>query len=110
MSLDVSLIKKRTVFDYNITHNLNKMAMEVKIGEYSLYEYLWRPEEIDIFNSNDLIKPLKIGLKELKDNPDKYKQFNPDNGWGEYSKLVEFVKKYLDACEWNEDCEINISR
>jgi hypothetical protein len=31
-----------------------------------------------------LIEPLKEGLHRLKSNPNKYKEFNPDNGWGDY--------------------------
>ena len=50
---DLSHIK---VFEYetndvwheNITHNMNEMAGQVPIGEHTLYEYLWRPDEIGI--------------------------------------------------------------
>lgn len=81
------------VFQANITHNLNTMAEEAGI-----YQHLWRPEELDITLGSQLIDPLREGLHRLKSDPERFKALNPENGWGSYSKLVEFVEKYLDAC------------
>ena len=110
MSLDVSLIYKKEVFDYNITHNLNTMAMKVVVLNHTLYEYLWRPGELKLEKANQLIEPLKIGLLELKNNPEKYKQFNPPNGWGKYENLVEFVQEYLKHCILFPDSIIDVNR
>lgn len=110
MSLDVYIYKKKTVYDANITHNLNKMAEQVKIGDYTLYLYLWRPEEIDVFKARQLIKPLKEAYKELKDNPEKYRQYDAENGWGKYENLLEFVAKYREACKRHPDYDIEVSR
>jgi hypothetical protein len=93
------------VFHANITHNLNKMATEAGI-----YEYLWRPDEIGITKAKELIEPLRQGLHELKMNPDKYKAFNPENGWGSYEGLVRFVSNYLDACYEYPDATIEANR
>lgn len=99
MSLDVYLIKKnflfpsRCVFEYNITHNLSKMAREAGI-----YECLWRPEEVKIERAHQLIIPLTKGLDKLESAPHVFKSFNPENGWGEYQDLIKFVRKYLEAC------------
>ena len=81
------------VFSANITHNLNTMA-----GEAGIYEYLWRPDEIKITKAKELIEPLRKGLHNLKSQPEKYKKFNPKNGWGSYDGLVKFVENYLNAC------------
>ena len=107
MSLDVYLKANRlvNVHEGNITHNLNKMAKEA-----GLYEYLWRPEEVGITRSSQLIRPLKKGLNELKRHPEKYAKFNPDNGWGDYDGLVKFVEGYLNACINNKDATIEVSR
>ena len=51
MSLDINLMvtKPTSVWDYNITHNLGKMAAQVRLSNgHTLYQVLWRPEEIDI--------------------------------------------------------------
>lgn len=107
MSLDVSLYETRivSVFDYNITHNLNNMAEKAGI-----YKHLWRPEELEITQAYSLIEPLKKGLDLLKSEPERFKAFNPENGWGTYEGLVNFVEKYLQACIENPESEINVSR
>ena len=108
MSLDVTLKKKlwgNKFFTYNITHNLTTMAEKAGI-----YYQLWRPEEVGITRAKQLISHLDQGLRLLKDNPEVFKQYNPENGWGSYEGLVEFVEKYLAACEENPDAVIEVCR
>lgn len=92
-------------FRYNITHNLNKMA-----DAAGLYDCLWRPEEHDIDTAKQLIEPLRQGLHLLKLNPEEYKKYNPENGWGSYEGLVTFVEKYLDACYKYPDAKVSADR
>ena len=107
MSLDVYLtaVRPTEVYSRNITHNLNKMAMEAGI-----YEALWRPEEIGIVRADQLIEPLTVGLEKLKADPEYYQKFNAPNGWGMYEHFVPFVEDYLQACKENPDAEVNVSR
>jgi hypothetical protein len=93
------------VYSANITHNLTRMADEVGI-----YYALWRPEERGWQHAHSLIKPLEAGLKELKANPNTYKLLNPENGWGDYDGLVEFVENYLAACKQYPNAKIEVSR
>jgi hypothetical protein len=93
------------VYEANITNNLREMAIEAGI-----YDFLWRPEEIGVKTANDLIEPLTTGLKKLTDDPDKYKAFNPPNGWGSYEGFVGFVSHYLDACRAYPNATIGIWR
>ena len=107
MSLDVSLIKTEptTVFEANITHNLNHMAEEAGI-----YKYLWRPEELDITLACQLVEPLTRGLDLLKSDPERFKAFDPSNKWGDYGVLVSFVESYLKACKTNLRAQVEVSR
>ncbi len=107
MSLDVYLraVRPTTVHSANITHNLNEMADAVGI-----YKHLWRPDEIGITKAEQLIEPLRRGLEFLKKEPDYFKKFNPENGWGDYEGLVSFVQEYLSSCEENPDAEVSVSR
>lgn len=107
MSLDVYLtrVQPTTVYDRNITHNLNRMA-----GEAGIYEALWRPEEIGITKAAQLIDPLTNGLALLRSDPARFKAFNPSNGCGSYEHLVEFVADYLKACEEYPDADVSVSR
>lgn len=118
MSLDVYLRDKQKAcahcgrgdeehegFSDNITHNLSEMA-----DHAGIYLVLWRPEEIGATKANHIIEPLKAGLALLKSDPDKFKKFSPDNGWGTYEGFVDFVERYLKACEDKPNSEIEVSR
>ena len=107
MSLDVTLTANRptVVFDWNITHNLTKMASEAGI-----YKALWRPEEIGITKAEQLVKPLTDGLALLRSDPERFEEFNPENGWGDYTGLVMFVDAYLAACIANPDADVSADR
>jgi len=106
MGLSVSLTAARPteIFDANITHNLGKMAKAAGV-----YMYLWRPDEIGITKASQLIEPLRAGLGVLMLDPEGYREFNPENGWGNYEGLVKFITKYLEVCENNPDADIYIS-
>lgn len=93
------------VYSGNITHNLNRMATEAGI-----YEHLWRPDEIAITKAKQLIDPLRVGLDILKSDPERFKKFNPENGWGSYEGLVQFVEDYLNACYEFPEAEVEVSR
>jgi hypothetical protein len=93
------------LYSRNITHNLLKMAMAARIGEC-----IWFPEEAGISTAGELIAPLTKGLQQLVAEPEKYRKFNPENGWGTYEVFVEFVEDYLGACKEYPDAGIEASR
>jgi len=106
MSLDVYLkTEEGYVFDWNITHNLAKMASEA-----GLYNALWNPEKVESTKAEHLTEVLKEGLLELVCNEEYYKTLNPSNGWGSYEGLVKFVSKYLIACTQYPNADIEVSR
>lgn len=112
MSLDVTLTLYDTkthhgvdVYDGNITHNLNKMAVAAGI-----YEYLWRPESQGIATAEDLIDPLRKGLERLRGDSEYFEQFNATNGWGLHKDLVKFVADYLERCERFPTAKVSVSR
>lgn len=106
MSLDIRLEKRITasVYDTNITHNLVNMAMKAGI-----YKFIWCPESLGLTRAGQLIKPLEKGLSKLKRRPRYFKQFNPENGWGNYDILVDFVERYLDACLSNKTARVKVN-
>jgi len=116
MSLDVDLMVTQPVSVYsgNITHNLGKMAAEVKIpymaGTVTLYTVLWRPEELQFTNAREIADLLDEGWNVLLSDPEKFKAFNPENGWGSYDGLCNFVYRYRNACWDNPDAELRVSR
>jgi hypothetical protein len=113
MSLDVDLMVTRPVSIYsaNITHNLGKMASEVRLSNgKTLYDVLWRPDEHKFQTAADISELLDEGFNILLAFPEEYKKYNPENGWGSYDGLVEFVYRYRNACWDNPDAELSISR
>jgi hypothetical protein len=107
MGLTFYIKKKKWVnkYEFNITHNLARMAKEAGI-----YECLWRPEEVGAKRAGDVIETLRAGLEKLKADPEYYKQFNAENGWGTYEHLVMFVKNVLDSCVKDPKQKIKVSR
>jgi hypothetical protein len=100
-----------SVYDNNITHNLSKMASEVKLSNgLSLYDVLWRPDEHELELAEDIAELLDEGWNILLSEPDRFRQLNPENGWGNYDNLCRFVYEYRNAC-WNEpDATIEVCR
>lgn len=107
MSLDVYLtaVRPTEVFWKNITHNLTVMARAA-----GLYAALWCPEDLKISRAVELVPLLEQGLAALKSDPERFRALNPENGWGTYEGLVEFVEGYLAACRENPDAEIRVWR
>ena len=113
MSLDVDLMVTQpcSVYSANITHNLGKMANEVILNNgKTLYQVLWRPDEHDWKYAKDISDMLDEGFYILLYNPEKFRKFNPENGWGSYDGLCNFVYNYLTACKENPEAELRVSR
>jgi hypothetical protein len=115
MSLDVYLMVTQPVSVYsgNITHNLGKMAREVIVDSeksLTLYNILWRPDESGFVYAKEISDYLDLGWNILLSDPEKYKRYNPENGWGSYDGLCDFVYKYRNACWDNPEAELRISR
>lgn len=91
------------VYSANITHNLNRMA-----DEAGIYKALWRPEEVGITHASQLIEPLRDGLALLNSEPLYFRSFNPENGWGTYEVLCQFVAEYLAACEAYPTADVSV--
>jgi hypothetical protein len=105
MSLDLRFSKvvteEKCVGDFNITHNLNKMAEAAGI-----YGMLWRPEENGYKKAGEMLELLERGLADLKAQPDHYKQFNSDNGWGTYNGFINFVEGVVAVCKEHPDADV----
>lgn len=94
-----------TLYTANITHNLNRMAQAAGI-----YKALWRPEEIGIAKAKQLVPLLERGLEAMRADPDRYRKYNPKNGWGDYRGLVGFVERYLEACREYPEATVKVWR
>lgn len=109
------------VFRWNITHNLTDMAEAIptKINinnveqDTNMYLVLWHPEKL--FGENTeikmkyLTKSLEIGLQYIISHEKELSKFNPDNYWGHYNNLLDFIVNYIRASYNWSDAIIKIS-
>jgi len=93
------------VLDFNITHNLGRMA-----GEAGIYTFLWRPEEIGVKWASQLIVPLEEALAMMVRDPDRFRDYDASNGWGTFDQFLPWLMKVLDACRAHPDAEVRASR
>ncbi len=108
MSLDVYLVKVQPcdVFEANITHNLGQMASEAGI-----YYACWNPEKIlDDPCAKDIIPFLEKGIEKMESDPEYFRRFDAENGFGTYDDFLSWLKRYLDACRQYPDATIRVSR
>jgi len=116
MSLDITLTQLQpvSVFGTNITHNLGKMAAQVKVNwegrTLTLYDILWRADEHGFTRAHEISELLDFGWNVLLADPYHYRQYNPPNSWGNYDDLCNFVYQYRNACWDYPDAGIKISR
>jgi hypothetical protein len=94
----------------NITHNLGRMAREVELVDTNLYMVLWRPDELGLTVAAQLTGYLQDGYHKLTADPERYSEYNPENGWGNYDGLVRFTGEYLLACLRHPSAKIEVSR
>jgi len=107
MSLDVYLEEKvvTTVFKANVTHNLVPMAKEAGI-----YGIIWRAGENGIKYAKQLIKPLSDAIEIMESDPQRFKKYNPENGWGDYEGFLSWLKRYLTACKDHKEALVSVFR
>jgi len=72
---------------------------------------LWRPDEmVGLDTADDIAELLDEGWNILLADPEKFKKFNPENGWGDYEGLCNFVYNYRNACWENPGALLSVSR
>lgn len=114
MSYDLDVVIKRTLHSDNYTCNVWKMYYDAwdKVKDtlnFPCYENVedWKDAiQLEQYYS---IPTLKAMIKQLKDNPEHYKQMNPDNGWGDYEGAIKFLENAYNALLISEDAYIELS-
>lgn len=95
----------KQVGDFNITHNLGRMA-----DAAGIYRVLWRPEEIGVTRAGQMIEALRLGLEKLRDDPVRYRECDAENGWGTYDQFVPWVAEVLATCIAYPEAIVEASR
>lgn len=67
----------------------------------------WEYKQGKIYKCSEIIGNVERGIKELKTNSQKYKQYNPPNGWGNIEAALEALVSLKDCIyETAEDIPI----
>ena len=74
----------------SITHNLIPMWKQAGV-----YEAIYESEGKQ---AKRIIKPLKLGLRKMLEEPKEFVKLEPKNGWGDYWGVVNFIANLLEAC------------
>lgn len=108
MSYDVRLVSVEYKSNYtsNIYTMLDVAFMNLKAqGKIKDYYNHWTDGLTSMaMNSRQYLCDL---IQELKSNPEKYKEFNPKNGWGSYETCIEWLSEIL--LNWKDGYELEIS-
>lgn len=106
MSLDIDLVQTMptSVYSANVTHNLAGMAREA-----GLYQCLWHPGDVGVTHARQLIEPLRAAIVAMLADPERFRRYNPANGWGDYEGFLAFCRRLADACEEYPDAEVEAS-
>jgi hypothetical protein len=75
----------------NVTYNLSQMWREAIPEDDRLIP-------IDGMTGKKALPKLEKALLILTSDPEHFRKFNPENGWGTYEILVQAVRKCIAAC------------
>lgn len=94
IAFEIKMPETGTMFSigyyYNITYNIRDILVKSSNCE-------------DVWTANGLIPILdlydkfEVGLLELKNNMEKYREYEPSNGWGKCEDVLDFYKWFFDS-------------
>lgn len=76
---------------------------------------IWRTAGIDLAEcdgrrASSVAEGLAVAVDRIKRNPERYREFEPDNGWGTVESTLEFLEAILAACIAHPATTMRISR
>jgi len=98
------------VWEGNLTYNLSNMlnvafGLVDELEGYSVAEQVLFKKGVSYVElwegktGGDCIEGLQYAIDRMEASPDKYKRYNPSNGWGTYEGALKALKEFLVACE-----------
>ena len=100
---------------WNYTHNTNTMVNEaLRALDYEIKEsnssvaFIIKDDWLNLLDGMEGIEGAKLLqqiFKELRSNPQKYRQFDPPNGWGDYEGITRILEEMSTKipewpCKW----------
>lgn len=101
LEIDTGSDEPQTVIEIgNYTTNVGPMWCDA-LGGKLLREYADAP-------CSEAAGPLADAVKRMEADPDKYREMNPPNGWGDYEGALGFLRRIAEACASHPKCTIGI--
>lgn len=88
-----------SVWDGNITYNLGAMLRAVGVHLPTMHGW----------SALSAVPILTDALRDLTEQPHKFKYLEPENGWGDIDWCREFLKSFLEACAQHPKTHINVT-
>ena len=95
---------EKIVFSTNYTSNCSRMWDEAGCP---LHE--WAYDKANGRTAETLIEPLRLAIKTMEDDPERFRAMNPENGWGDYEGALEWLRKILAACRTYPKASVYVS-
>lgn len=80
--------------EFNVTYNLGEMWCQAAGRDGRLIP-------IDGMSAKQSLDILIPALENLRSDPQRFKKFNPPNGWGDYGGLVHTLEEMIKAVKLN---------
>lgn len=82
-----------------IVEDIGDMTWNVAPMYYDIFQPLpGGIRSLDGMVSIDAIPILKTAIENMKNDPKKYKEMNPTNGWGNYEDALHYLNEILNRC------------
>lgn len=90
------------LFSTNITHNLTGMWRAA-----GFYDELYNSEGK---TCAEVVEAIQNGYQDMRDHPEKYRQYSAKNGWGTYEQALPWLEKLIREFERYPKGRIHISK
>lgn len=104
---------------YDVSFTISTGIYETEVMDLGNYTYNVSPMYVDALGyslgdldgkmSGNVIEELSLGIEKMKQNPKKYIDMNPSNGWGDYEGALQFLVNIYEKCKNHLKCIIRIN-
>ena len=96
--------EERDVFSSNYTSNCSRMW---DAAGCSLRD--WAYDKAAGRRASTLIEPLRTAIRTMEEDPQRFREMEPDNRWGSYDGALKWLRSILSACEEYPEASVYVS-
>lgn len=96
MSYDIEFQVKTEYGDYIKIGEPTHASPTYNIGNMLRTAMDWDFKQFETYKVSEILPKLELGLTQLKQNPENYRQYEPENKWGTVETAVETLNSILE--------------